>query len=304
MLHKPLMQCAFQNPQSLIERSTAKRAGIVLFIFCLVSLSHVTLAGETAYSADALMAAFKKGSHTSLKGTEITFTGVVAEIKKSKVIFKSSDNDKVICELVSYAGNGNEEHLVGSALTVVGKVRGRGILGNVTLDQCHLALLDVVSKEPPTAEPSPRQSEEPAEQADDHSLQTNEVEGTLPVVADMGSANGIPSVGRERAITPVAHIAPTETFSPPVPNPSDETSGVSEQLIGTTNEGPTSTHPASGGRSLAVVALLVGIGAVLALAKLRPAIAAGLRTPNNPTPERMRRAAFEALLSEKKKKWG
>ena len=77
-----------------------------LFVFavCLISFSLVVLGQGTSYSTDSLMSTFSKGSHVSLKGAEITVTGVVAEIKKSKVVFRSLGNDKVIFLAVNAAG--------------------------------------------------------------------------------------------------------------------------------------------------------------------------------------------------------
>jgi hypothetical protein len=237
-----------------------------------VWFSLPALAQETVYSADSLMAAFKKGSQISLKGTEITFTGAIAEIKNSRVTFKSSGNDKVICELVLSIENGNEELLVGSPLTVVGKVRGRGMLGNVTLDECNLA----------SSEPSHAGPEEPQQ-----SLQATEVEVTAPV-ADAVSTKRLSPKRTVQARTPAARAVPGGSAQP------------NEEI----REGSNFTGADFPGVRGAFVAVLVGLGALVAFLKLRPAIASGLRSsPNAPT-EEMRRAALEALLSgQKKKKW-
>src|SRR5215510_8456331 len=112
----------------------------MLAFLVFLGSSHTAVAQEAIYSADSLIATFQKGSKISLKGTEIRFAGIIVEIKKTQVTFRSSENDRVICELVTPMVNGSKEHGVGSQLTVVGRVRGRGILGNVTLDQCSLAL--------------------------------------------------------------------------------------------------------------------------------------------------------------------
>jgi len=58
----------------------------------------------------------------------------------------------------------------------------------------------------------------------------------------------------------------------------------------------------SSGVFRATVAVLLGIGAILAFVKLRPTIAAGLRPPTFHSTDAMRRAALEALLSKEKKK--
>src|SRR5437879_1417982 len=128
-----------QNPYSKTRGLKARNAGMFLIsAFCCICLSRVAVAQGPTYSADSLMAAFEKGSKISLKGNEITFTDVVIENKKAKVIFKSSENGRVVCELVSPMDNRNVELAVGSPLTVVGKPRGRGIFGNVTLDECRV----------------------------------------------------------------------------------------------------------------------------------------------------------------------
>jgi len=122
---------------------------LFVLVVCSISFKLLVHAQHKSYSTDSLMAAFDEDSQTSLKGSEITLTGVIVEIKKSRVVFKSLGNDKVICALASPIAI--EVHPVGSSLTVVGKVRGRGMLGNVTLDQCNLASSPaVVAKAVPT----------------------------------------------------------------------------------------------------------------------------------------------------------
>src|SRR5215470_14741568 len=135
----------------------ASKTGRILdvLLFCTISLSLSAAAQESTYSADSLMAAFEKGSKVSPKGTEIVFRDVVVESKNSKVIFKSSHSDKVICEL----GPSNENHKkppsVGRELTVTGRVRGRGLLGNVTLDSCSVA---IVADSTVSADPAPQET--------------------------------------------------------------------------------------------------------------------------------------------------
>src|SRR5260221_342959 len=76
---------------------------------------------------------------------------------------------KVSTELVSQIDSRNIERFVATPVTVAGKVRGRGLLGNVTLDECNLVLnvgIDgpsgAVSEEPAPAETSHEQFDEPA----------------------------------------------------------------------------------------------------------------------------------------------
>jgi len=111
------------------------------FLVGLMSLILRATAQESMYSADSLMAAFENSSKVSLKGAEITFRDVVVESDDAKVTFKSSRNKRVICRLVGSTGNHNNPPSVGSEITVTGKVRGRGLLGNVTLDTCSVGLI-------------------------------------------------------------------------------------------------------------------------------------------------------------------
>jgi len=265
-----------------------------LFVFAvyLISLSVVALAQDTSYSTDSLMAAFSKGSQSSLKGSEITVTGVVAEIKKSRVVFKSLGNDKVICELASSMAI--EGHPVGSSLTVVGKVRGRGVLGNVTLDQCNLASSNVVaSNEPATIAPPPEPSEAPI----------TEVEETAPVVvADaVPEKPNLPAGPAQPPKAPAVAAPPNKTVTANELVQSDQAITTSEQPHEVVQEDLNSRRTVSAGVVRATIAVLLGIGALLAFAKFWPTIAAGLRPPSFPTTDAARRAALEALLSKDKK---
>jgi hypothetical protein len=237
-----------------------------------------------------------------LKVIEITVVGTIAEIKKNQVTFRSSDNDKVICELTSAIDGSNK---VGGQLTVVGKVRGRGILGNITLDQCHAAVSEVVSKQPPVPEPVPEQPKEAAIQPEEpakppvENTVTPDV-ATAPVVATL-------NVSPKRTSSPVRTAAPattveeadaalTERPSLQAPAPCNPSKG--EAAKETTSGGSSYAKAMPPGVFHAFAVVLVCIGAVLAFVKLRPST--GLRSSKNPTPEEMRRAALEALLKQKK----
>jgi hypothetical protein len=266
---------------------TRKVQNLFLLVVCSISFRLVAQAQDTSYSTDSLMAAFDKGSQTSPKGSEITLTGVIVEIKKSRVVFKSLGNDKVICALASPIAI--EGHPVGSSLTVVGKVRGRGMLGNVTLDQCNLASSNVASTQPATIEPTLEPSEEPI----------TKVEETTPaVVADAVPTKAIPT-GQARKTLPLA--APNETVSANAPEESNGEITTSRQPHEVVQEDKNSPKTVSPGVFRASVAVLLGIGALLAFVKLHPAIAAGLRPPTLRTTDAMRRAALEALLLKAKK---
>jgi len=125
-------------------------------LLCLFCLTVVATAQETSYSANSLMAAFDKGA--KVKGAEITVRDVVVDNKNSKVTFRSSEANRVICELNPVAANHSRQPALGSIVTVTGKVRGRGLLGNVTLDNCAVAVPEEAAlAAPAVAEPAPQE---------------------------------------------------------------------------------------------------------------------------------------------------
>src|SRR5215467_10162619 len=113
-------------------------------LFGIMGVALRATGQESVYSADSLMASFEKGSKASPKGTQITFRDVVVESEDENVTFKSSHNKRVICKLVPSSEDHKKPPSVGSDVTVIGKVRGRGLLGNVTLDNCTVAPLTAV----------------------------------------------------------------------------------------------------------------------------------------------------------------
>jgi hypothetical protein len=269
---------------------TRKTKNLWVFVGYLISFSLVATAQDTSFSTESLMAAFSKGSPSSLKGSEVTVTGVVAEIKKSRVVFKSVGNDKVICELVSSIAI--EGHPIGSSLTVVGRVRGRGMLGNVTLDQCNLASSNLASTEPATIESLPEPPEEPV----------TKVEEPAPaIVADAPSAS--PALPAPPAQPPktLPVVAPNKVVADNELVESNSAVTTSEQPHKVVQENSNSFNFFSAGVFRATIAVLLGIGALLALVKFGPAIRAGLRPPSFPTTDKARRAALEALLAKDKK---
>jgi len=293
-----------QNPRSKSQIPKTKGAGIFLCpAFYFIWFSLVAAAQESTYSADSLMAAFKTHSNISLKGTEITLTDIVAETKKSSVLFKSSGNGKVICELASPIYNGNTKLFVGSPLTVVGRVRGRGILGNVTLDDCSLALSvalsdttrgssEAIPDEPTAPEVFAEQSEAPTGNATESPLETRETDAIKPRASPISTKRLSPSE-HVKARRPDADAIPSDRLSP---------RGI-EQPNKVTGEASNSTKALLPVALYASLVALAGF-ALLAFVKSHPAfIPARLRTsPNRPVTQEMRRAALEALLSEPKKK--
>src|SRR5262245_59816084 len=132
---------------------------ILLAAAWLISFSSPTI--EQQYSADSLIGVFIRDAKSPVKGTTITFTDVVVEARVDRVVFLSSGNDKLICELRAPIAKSGGIVVPGSPLTVVGKVRGRGGLGNVTLDDCSVVVPAAVAIEPLSA-PSTDVIPEPA----------------------------------------------------------------------------------------------------------------------------------------------
>jgi hypothetical protein len=282
-------------------RPKARSASIFLIaLSCVVSFGLAATAQELTYSADSLMAAFEKGSKRSPKGTGITFRDVIVESKNSKVIFKSSRNDKVICELGPATDARNVQLSVGSPLTVIGRVRGRGLMGNVTLDECKLMLTDateaapdvvaeepaialdtilqeaanaapeVIPQEPTAAAPPPEYSQEPNEKSvKGRNVQTS-------------------------AATPLDSTVPEERVALPELEPPNE-------VINPVSD---SIEPGRSYTFYGLVVMVVGL-ALLALVKLFSLAhrAMGLRKfSDHPNTPETRQAALEALLSGRKKR--
>jgi hypothetical protein len=185
------------------------------FLSCMISLASSVTAQESTYSADSLMATFEKGSKVSPKGAQIALRGIVAENKNSKLVFRSSLSYRVICELApGSVGQQSRPPSVGSEITVIGKVKGRGLLGNVTLDNCSLAPIAAAtvptepapeelatpSPDPPSEEDSPvaylpRRREEPKKEEPRKQVETQSVRPaktrTPPVKADIVAPVGV-----------------------------------------------------------------------------------------------------------------
>src|SRR5262249_46479238 len=280
----------------------ASKTGRILdaFLFCTISLTLPAAAQESTYSADSLMAAFEKGSKVSPKGSEVVFRDVVVESKNSKVIFKSSHRDKVICELVSNK-NHDKPPSVGSELTVTGKVRGRGLLGNVTLDYCSVAL--VADSTVPT---SPGPQEVGSGPSD-----------TLP--AEDVTPASLPEHSREHVREPAKKPATTRSTQPAKPSPGK----VKQEAVLTSESGLASQGglPSQAGRQDQTARnsesrrdrpyrfyVLLVLGGALVYGILAKFLGSALRrlryskaSNSNNTPE-VRQAALELLLIKASKK--
>src|SRR5437762_2079035 len=271
----------------------ASKTGRILdaLLFCTMSLTLPAAAQERTYSADSLMAAFEKGSKVSPKGTEIVFRDVVVESKNSKVIFKSSHNHKVICELVPSNENHNKPPSVGRELTVTGRVRGRGLLGNVTLDFCSVAL---VAGSPAAADPVPQKA-------------ASGTPDTVPV--EDATPASLPEHLPEHIQEPAKKPATTRNIQPAKPSPGK----VKQEAVVTTSEAgrqnQTTTTNSESRRDAAYrfYVLLVLSGALVygILAKLLGSALRRLRyskaSSGDDTTE-VRQAALELLLLKASKK--
>jgi hypothetical protein len=279
-----------------------KSASIFLIsFFWLVGLGLPATAQELTYSADSLMATFDNGSKPSLKGTEITFRDVpdVIEIKNSKVIFRSSGNGKVICELGPSTEKRHVQLGIGGPLTVIGKVRGRGLLGNVTLDECHLALIEGTTASPDVISQEPAASASLGDPPQESTAATRFVEPPqeLPTAAPIGESQPptkeLVKSKNAQATTPVRGRVRKNRLPPEGPaQPNEVTKEVSD-----------STKPYVLYSFYAVAVIFVSL-VLFAIAKLlSPVLGTVLRRPSNyPNTPEMRQAALEALLSGTKKK--
>jgi hypothetical protein len=182
----------------------------------------------------------------------------------------------------------NKPPSVGSDVTVIGKVRGRGLLGNVTLDDCSLASLAAVV-------------------ADDRS-------GSLQLGAGGDASEGA-STDDPSTLSVPAHseevtneYAPTHIPLPAKPGPREAKpqavpAGQPEQLGQTTRTGSVDRREVP----FRLYALLVLSGAVgyAISSKLLSSIGRAIRSSSytrNTSTEEARKAALEALLLKSSKK--
>lgn len=279
---------------------------ICLFLVCSAGFKGIAFGEETSYSADSLMATFKKGSTVSVKGTEITLTGVVAEIKKSSLIFKSSENDKVVCDLDT-PFVGSVAPVVGKPFTVVGKVKGRGMLGNVTLERCGTPATALASTaisavaEPvheTVVEPAPL-TELPINQPVEPSAAERKPSTATPAVATR--APTIPAT--HPVITSFADANPVDTalpVRPDIPTVTQTPAPIEEQPQ---SPAPRQASSLSPGLLRVLAFAMVAILGIIALLKVGSIFAARMRPKTNLTvTEKVRRDALEALLAADKKK--
>ena len=258
---------------------------LVACVSCTISLALPATAQESTYSADSLMAAFERGPKASPKGAEISLRGVVAENKNSKLIFWSSLSNRVICELAASAAPQSNLPAVGSLVTVMGKVRGRGLLGNVTLDNCSLALSEA-STAPAEPVPSARASASP-----DAVLKNDSTAAPLPKLPEAPGKSEAPGKGIETRTVPPAKPRAAKVKQEAVP-PTEV-----ERQDQTTNS---SSEPRTDA-GYRFYALLV-LGGAFGYALLAKVLGSAVRAMRNSRPAsavntpQVRQAALEALL--------
>jgi hypothetical protein len=275
-----------------------------LLVLCLGGNSAAILAQER-YSANSLMAAFDSFSNTSPKGTSIALTDVVVESKKTRIVFKSSKNGKVICELASPL---SDNIASGTSLTVVGKVRGRGMLGNVTLDDCSLKTSEAVAETPPVVLPEtlPVRVEVAAAPL---------AQPVVPPIAPPVVAKAAPAVVPVGipAVVPRKHVPEKETRPVEMARAVDEVPDHDEGLMPKNLQLPLhpvepqfeltdetlSSHRTTSNVFYALGGFLVGM-LVLVFVK-RIATSQEDDEPEKPNTPEVRRVALEELLSRRKK---
>jgi hypothetical protein len=283
----------------------ATSAGILVLVLGPAGYGAVAVAQEPTYSADSLMSAFDPGSRLSLKGTTIALEGPISESSRTRLVFRSSKNDKVICELRSPLSSSDTRYAVGNQIAVVGKVRGRGLLGNVTLDQCSAATPTVSAEEPPPLPETVEASAPPPEEMVVTTPIETEVAAVAPIVPTPAEQ---PTTGRVMA-PPAARVKKlppsTEDLDPPDPAITQPTEPMPEpeQQATVIKEDPESTNAYLQGVFHTLAAILSIVGVVLAAVKVGPMLATRFRTPSHsPSAEETRRAALEILLTKEQRK--
>jgi hypothetical protein len=265
----------------------------------------MAVAQDKTYSADSLLATFQKGSPISLKGTEIKFVGVIAEVKKSRVVFKSSGEDKITCELVTPIGTSKDVPVVGGSLTVVGKVRGRGMMGNVTLDPCVRTLTDPA----PATAPPPAVIPEPLPEKTEPEVVVEPTPEPAAELPPPEPSNNTQTVA-QAAAAPIRKVRTPQTPLA-APEPVVETAALDQpkqpdapapQPVQVETSVPRTIGSMSYLPIFVATAIGIGVGALLVFMKMRPATSPAFRSESASTPQDERRAALEALLLGKKKR--
>ena len=270
----------------------------LLFIVCFIVFS-AHLMSQERYSADSLIASFGKNSRSAPKGSSIAFTDVVVESKKGKVVFKSSGNDKVTCELGTSADN-TVGPGVGTTVTVIGRVRGRGVLGNITLDDCRLKAAEIVTEAVPTVidEPPPTPTEPPVEATTEPVSPTVDTKESEPIAvpAPAVTSKSVAPVRTRQLIPADATPAPSYSAAPKTAEIPTRTMVPSNQPANTM---PHSSQPWWMNIAYGIAGFLVGV-ALLSCIRLAPSAARMRQQFENPPTADTRRVALERLLSRQK----
>lgn len=111
------------------------------FIVIIVALTE-TVSGQgdarTIYSPDSLTRLYttNKSAAKALAGTTITVSGTAFRASAKTLVFKTYTNDKLTCSTLNTFVE--PQQLIGTIVTVRGRLRGRGLLGNITMDDCDV----------------------------------------------------------------------------------------------------------------------------------------------------------------------
>jgi hypothetical protein len=277
-----------------------RNARLLLLVIRIFCFSNVIVAQEH-YSPDSLMAAFEKDSTNSLKGSPITLSGIVVESRKTRVVFRSSGNDKVTCMLLPPLADGVDGPAAGSQSTVLGRIRGRGGLGNVTLDDCSIMTIPKVTEAatavlPEIAPVTPQIPQSPSVAL---------VPPAPPVVGETQKtvAEAVPS--RKPVSIPVRPEKPSGPVTEAIPQEPEAAAEADTPPLAEQPSNPEAAVPSSPATCVcnyayAFIGFLAGL-TFLSCVKLVPVVTRSRRNDVSPTPE-MRRVALETLLLKQKKR--
>jgi hypothetical protein len=270
------------------RRAKKTRLMLAALLLCLVRFPAIAAAQDTIYSADSLMDTFERGSKVSLKGAEILFRDVVMENKNSKVMFKSSRSGRVICDIVPTSRNLSAPVTVGSPLQVKGRVRGRGLLGNVTLDDCNMA---VVNESAASVAPPPQEAaSNPPEAVPEEGL-------ILPApLLSPASGDSAKELPPSRTVRSAAAAAATVRNEPVAPAEAPR-----QNTVIRVSSDPQRATP----YALYLLLVLSGVFASTAFSKVLLPLFRSVRDPRPPIVDNSsatRQAALEALLLKAAKK--
>ena len=125
----------------------------ILFATFVFLLAQMVTAqdGGTAFTPDSLLRLYEsdKKAAKRLSGATITLTGRPDAASPKRLVFRAYTRDKLTCSFA--ISDIDTAKFIGKVVAITGRVRGRGFMGNVTLDDCTVtSALDVSGDEPLT----------------------------------------------------------------------------------------------------------------------------------------------------------